>query len=889
MTAADKTSSSGIPPAEGPYAAYSPIMRQYLSMRDENPGALLLYRLGDFYESFFEDAVKINRLLGLTLTHRGQVKGERIPMAGVPAATIDQYLARLVKLGVSVAICEQIGDPSAPRVGAMERRIVRIVTPGTITQADILPAKSDSILMALAPSKLKSAPCAVVWLTLSNGDFRGCLCKPQELPSAIARIGPAEILVPEEKKEAIEKIAPSGISITELPSWHFDAQRGEELLCHEFHLADASAWGLEHQNEILAAINAILGYVAQTQRENAPYISPLVLESKSEFIDMDPATRRNLEITETLRADNGPTLFSIMDRCLTSMGSRMLKHWLHHPLRDMQKAVRRHQAVGFFLAHSETAQHVRDLLKELPDLERTAGRIGLRSLRPKEAAGLRDALPKLSQISQALFQCQDPLLQELAQQSALDNALYEKLTLTLLPEPATLLREGDVIRSDVDPELAQARQFRDHAAEGLTELEQRERTNSGIANLRVSYNSVAGYYIEIPKGQAQKAPAQYRRTQTLKNVERYTTPELKEYENRQLSASERASQIEKRYWDELVGFLSAWIEPLLQASHAAAALDVLLSFVQHAQDARWCRPQLDDKPGIEIRAGRHPVVESMVEPYVPNDMELVPGRRLLIITGPNMGGKSTYMRSAALITLLAFAGSYVPASSARLGPIDKILTRIGASDDLARGRSTFMVEMTEAAAILHQATAQSLVLMDEIGRGTSTFDGLSLAAAIAEELATHTRAWTLFATHYFELTELAARCPEVANVHVSAARGPSGIVFLHDVKDGPANQSYGIDVASLAGVPARVIRTAKKMLAQLETRAVANGPQADLFAGLGMQDCHPREEEPAVKEESPAQKLIKNIASLDVDALSPRQALELLYTIHQQAKENEKS
>lgn len=890
MTAAPETpESSNIPPAEGPYAAYSPIMRQYLTMRDENPGALLLYRLGDFYESFFEDAVKVNRLLGLTLTHRGQSKGERIPMAGVPAATIDQYLARLVKLGLSVAICEQIGDPSAPRTGAMERRIVRIVTPGTITQADILPAKSDAILMAIAPSRLKDAPAGVVWLTLSNGDFRGCRCEPGTLASEIARIAPSEILVPEDKKEEFEKLAPAGVSITELPNWHFDAERGVELLKHEFHVADASAWGLEHQTEILEAINAILGYVAQTQRENAPYISPIVLESKTAFIDMDPATRRNLEITETLRADNGPTLFSTMDDCKTSMGSRTLKHWLHHPLRDMAQARARHRAVQTFLDNQEAANHLRELLAELPDIERVAGRIGLRSLRPKEAAGLRDALPHLSAISAALNAFPDELLQHCAQGAALDNALFAKLSAMLLPEPATLLREGDVIASSVDPELAQARELRDHAGEGLTELEAREREKSGISNLRVSYNSVAGYYIEIPKGQVQKAPAEYRRTQTLKNVERYTTPELKEYENKQLSAAERAAQIERRYWEELLTFLADWIQPLLAASHAAASADVLLSFAKKAQDCRWCSPVLDEKPGIEINAGRHPVVESMVEQYVPNDITLVPGRRLLVITGPNMGGKSTYMRSAALITLLAFTGSFVPATAARLGPVDKILTRIGASDDLARGRSTFMVEMTEAAAILHQATDQSLVLMDEIGRGTSTFDGLSLAAAIAEELATHTRSWTLFATHYFELTELAARCPEAANVHVSAARGPSGIVFLHDVKDGPANQSYGIDVASLAGVPARVIRAAKKLLTQLENRAVANGPQADLFADLA-----PAKEETAAPatpevphENEKTAKLIENLKELDVDALSPRQALDLLYTIQRQAKDTE--
>ena len=873
-----KNTSKSVP--EDPYAAFTPVMRQFLTMRDENPGAILLYRLGDFYETFFEDAVKLNRLLGLTLTRRGAINGKPIPMAGVPASTLEQYLARLVRLGQSVAICEQIGEPNAARNGMMERKIVRVVTPGTITDNALLPEKSDSVLMAACASKLKNGAVALVWLTLTSGEFRALKCAPSEISSELARISPAEILVDEKLAERINGLGTASV-LTQLPEWHFDAERGEEQLKKRFKLDNLSAWGIDDEPLITAAANAILGYIEQTQREALPYIRALTLENESSFIGLDAATRRNLEISETLRGDDGPTLFSIFDRCRTSMGSRKLKHWLHHPLCEASQARCRHETVAEILSDITAQEPLYESLSDIPDIERTAGCIALRSIRPKEAAALRDAIPKLAELARTLKAFRSPLIRDYAQDLQIPASIWKCLDDTLLEEPATFLRDGDVIKSSASAELAELRTLRDNAGQFLADLEVKEKQRTGINNLRVEYNRVSGYFIEVPRGQCDKVPEDYRRRQTLKNVERFITPELKEYEDKALSAKERAAQIERSLWDELLTQAQSWIEPLMKAASAVACIDSIAAFARHAFEANWCRPTLDNTPGLEITAARHPVVEHMLEHYVPNDCRLVPGRRLLVITGPNMGGKSTYMRSIALITLLAYAGSFVPASAARLGPIDKILTRIGASDDLARGRSTFMVEMTEAATILHQATDRSLVLMDEIGRGTSTFDGLSLAGAIAQDLAQNTRSWTLFATHYFELTHLSNECPEVVNVHVSADQSSGSIVFLHDVKDGPASQSYGIAVAGLAGVPPRVIRHAKQLLQKLEQRSVSNGPQLDLFAG-GEVSCLQDDSteplsEPTVSDSELS--LLNALRELDADSLSPREALKVLYEL----------
>ena len=866
------------------YSDHTPAMRQYLQIRDQHPGVLILYRMGDFYETFYDDAIKLNKILGLSLTSRSKHNGDPIPLAGIPASTLEQYLARLVKHGESVAICEQIGDPAEAK-GTMERRVARIVTPGTITDNALLSEKTDSVLLAITAEK-GCKTLAFVWFTLTNGSFRATKAPAEHLAAQLNRIAPSEILAPETLTEAIHSIAPA-IPIHNLPAWYFDEARGADLLKKKFSLNNLEAWGIEGDKALLSAVNALLSYVDNTQCNNPPYIAPLVLENESELLGLDAASRRNLEIVESLRSEGGPTLFSTLDICKTSMGSRQLKRWLTSPVRDQRVAASRHEAVGEFLANPSLTKPVETVLAHVPDIERTAGRIALKSIRPKEAAALRDVLPQMKKLSKLVAPFASPILGPVSRALDIPNVVHERLCALLLDEPATFLREGDVIRSEADKELADLRNIRDNASELLIDMETRERERTGIPTLKVTYNRADGFYIEVPLKQSENVPLDYKRLKTLKNNERFITPELKDLENRAFSAKEKSAQIQKRIWDGLIDELSAFVETLLAAADAVATLDVLTSFARYAFDMRWSRPEMSVAPAIEIHGARHPVVERMIPDFIPNDCRLVPGRRLLIITGPNMGGKSTYMRSVALIVLLAYVGSFVPARAAKVGPIDRILTRIGASDDLARGRSTFMVEMTEAASILRQATDKSLVLMDEIGRGTSTFDGLSLAGAIAEELAEHSRSWTLFATHYFELTQLQAKSPEVVNVHVSAKNTAAGIVFLHDVREGPASQSYGIAVAKLAGVPDRVIRSAKRMLSRLEEeRSVTGMPQPDLFhtsATIESADNEPPPE-PVDPRDEESGKLAQAIAQLDADDLSPREALQKLYELKEAAR-----
>lgn len=863
--------------AEDPYAGHTPIMRQYLMLKDKHPGVLLLYRLGDFYETFFDDAILANKVLGLTLTRRGRdADGKDIPMAGVPAATLDQYLARLVKAGLSVAVCEQMGEAVPGR--SIERKVVRIVTPGTLTDGALLSDKKDSPLAAWVPGKGKKGLGALVWLTLSNGDFRALRCSAADLASEVARLTPGEILLSESVKAAgLPEL--EGIPLTALPDWHFDSQRGAALVKDRFGLEALAARGLENEPEVLAGINAILGYVEQTQCDALPFLRAPVLEENNAYVSLDAVARRNLEISETIRGGEGETLMRVLDHCRTSMGSRMLLHWLHHPLRDFAAVRARHEAIEELIGEQTLRTRFDACLNGMPDIERNAGRIALRSIRPREMAALRDALEKVADFAALAGECKSPLLAHLTASAAIDPALSEELHLWIAPDPAPLLREGDVIAAGADPELDQLRSMRDNTGEFLVQLETRERERTGISSLRVEFNRVAGYYIEVPRSMGDKVPADYRRRQTLKNAERFITPELKTFEDQALSAKERSLAREKALWEALLDRIQIYVKPLLDAAAAVASADTLLSLAKHAEEADWVKPAMSTVPGIELEGARHPVVEHALEHYVPNNCSLTPTRRLLVITGPNMGGKSTYMRSIALIALLACAGSFVPAKSARIGPIDRILTRIGASDDLARGRSTFMVEMTEAAAILHQASANSLVLMDEIGRGTSTFDGLSLAGAIAKELACNTKSFTLFATHYFELTQLAAQIPEVANVHVSARETNRGIVFMHDVKEGPASRSYGIAVAELAGVPAAVTRRAKAMMAEIEARSEASDAQLDLFS-IDVPA-------PAAVEESPAATaatgFVEEISTLDVDDLTPREALARLYALKEKA------
>ena len=846
---------------------HTPMMQQYWRIKSEHPNVLLLYRMGDFYELFYDDAERGSRLLNLTLTTRGASAGVPIKMAGVPVVSVEQYLGKLVKLGESVAICEQIGDPATSK-GPVERKVVRVVTPGTLTDTSLLNEKSNSALLALAPPTRRNGAIGLAWLTLSSGELRATSISAARLASELARIDPSEILIAESWSDALHALIDSlPCAAQARPDWHFDAARGESMLKEQLQVGALDAFGIADAPEILAACAALLDYAQATQGSRLPHIASLKRESISDFIALDPVTRRNLEITETLRGEDGPTLFKLLDHCATTMGSRRLRYWLHHPLRDRAAAAARHEAIEGLLGRASVLLQLAKEFKQLPDVERIAARIALRSVRPRELAALRQALPHVTNTASLMAGTMAPLLTALREQLPVPEDFQSLLTYALLPEPAYAVRDGDVVAAGFDAELDELRALGDHTGQFLVDLEARERSRTGIGNLRVEYNRVHGFYIEVTHGQTIKVPDDYRRRQTLKNAERYITPELKTFEDKALSARDRALTREKVLYEEIVSKAAQYVTQLQRCADAMASIDALLALTNHAEKARWVRPQLIDSPQIDVRDARHAVVEHECETYVPNDCTLHARRRLLVITGPNMGGKSTYMRSIALITLLAYAGSYVPATSATLGPIDSIQTRIGAADDLARGRSTFMVEMTEAAAILNAATEHSLVLMDEIGRGTSTFDGMALAASIARELVEKNRSMTMFATHYFELTQLAEQHPEIANVHVAAAEANGKVVFLHEVRDGPANQSYGLAVAQLAGVSGAVIRRARSLLAQLQERALGTRPQLDLFIPT------PQTVTPTVEA---IDQLKERLMSLDLDALSPKEAHALI-------------
>ncbi|WP_295478293.1 DNA mismatch repair protein MutS [uncultured Sutterella sp.] len=867
---------------------FTPSMRQFAEVKNRYPQTLVLFRMGDFYETFFDDAVRANRLIGITLTKRGKLSdGTPIPMAGVPFVSLDTYISKLVKLGESVVIVEQMSPPGK---GMIERRISRIVTPGTLTDSALLPEKSDAVLLAVDFPK-KKGPCGFVWLTLSNGDFRAESVPPESFESALARIRPSEVLVSESERAALREKHPE-LVVSSLPDWHFDPKRGASALQSHFGLATLDAWGVADLPRILAAANALLDYTTETQVDLMPFIEPLKLVEESEFIVLDAASRRNLEIDQSLSSTgDGPTLFSVLDHCTSSMGSRELRRWLNAPLRSRAAAEERHEAAALLKDDPDFLESLRRELDALPDVERISSRIALGTVRPRELASLRDALPRLDNVARVLGGLEPAFMKRAAAALVTPDCVKTLLNAALLPEPAQTLRDGDVIASSWNAELADLRHFRDDTARILMEMEGRERAATGIPTLRVQFNKISGFYIEVAKSVADQVPAHYQRRQTLKNTERFITPELKDVEDRVLSARERSQALEKHLYEEVVAKAAEHAAELLAAARACAAVDAAATLALHAAERGWVRPVLADRPGIRITRGRHPVVETTLEAYVPNDCRLEDGRRMLIITGPNMGGKSTYMRSVALIVLLAWAGGFVPADSAEIGPVDRIHTRIGASDDLARGRSTFMVEMTEAAAILSQATDRSLVLMDEIGRGTSTYDGLSLAAAIAQELVGRVRSFTLFATHYFELTSLAQEMREAANVHVSAAQTRSGVVFQHEITEGAASKSYGIAVAQLAGVPAPVVRKAKAFLAKLEERANAvPAAQPDLFgfSPLTLADAA-EPDAPDAASDAPAEDpertaFLERVAGLDLDALTPRDALGLLYDLQSEAK-----
>ncbi len=847
---------------------HTPVMQQYLKFKAQYPDTLLFYRMGDFYELFFEDAEKAARLLDITLTTRGQSAGQPIKMAGVPYHAVEQYLAKLVRLGQSAVICEQVGDPAASK-GPVERAVARIVTPGTLTDAALLDDKRDILLLALCPEKQRLG---LAWLNLASGEFRLTEIGAERLGATLERIRPAEVLLPDGQAEAL---APGlNAALTRRPDWHFDQEAARRQLLEHFRVQSLSPFGAEDLGPALGAAGALLQYAQATQAQTLAHVQSLTVERESAYLGLDGATRRNLELTETLRGEPAPTLFSLLDHCVSAMGSRHLRHALHHPERDRARPAAR---VGAVTALMDDGQRlVRVLtgeLKGIADVERIAGRIALRNARPRDLSSLRDTLARLPDLAAPLADASAPLLTALGQDLNAPPAALDLLTRAIAPEPAVLLREGGVIAPGYDSELDELRNLNDNCGAFLVELEARERERTGISSLKVEYNRVHGFYIEITHAHGDKVPEDYRRRQTLKNAERYITPELKAFEDKALSAQERALAREKWLYEGILDQLLEAVPELQRLARALAELDMLTAFAKVAAERNWCCPEYTEETGLWLEGARHPVVENELlaqgESFIANQLELSPERRLLLITGPNMGGKSTYMRQTALIALLAHVGCYVPASRARLGPLDQIFTRIGASDDLASGRSTFMVEMTESAAILHNATVHSLVLMDEVGRGTSTFDGMALAMAILRHLLEKNRSLTLFATHYFELTRLAHEYPELANVHLGAVEHGDRIVFLHAVEEGPASQSYGIQVAALAGIPAAVVKAAKRELRELESRAAVDPLQPDLFAA-------PAAPEPAEAEPSPLENLL---ATIDPDQLTPREALDQLYAL----------
>jgi DNA mismatch repair protein MutS len=850
-------------------------MTQYLAIKADHPKTLLFYRMGDFYELFYSDAEKAARLLDITLTRRGNSAGEPVVMAGVPFHSVEGYLARLIRQGESVAICEQVGDVASAK-GPVERKVVRVVTPGTLTDTELLSDKSEAILLAVQQGPRNRV--GLAWLSVTQGALQLAECTSDELEAWVARIAPSELLFAadvtpafEQRLKALRFSTP--LSLTQRPEWQFESGLGLAKLLEQLNSATLAAWGAGELPQAHAAAAALLSYAEHTQGRALSHVQSLQVQRNDELIDLPVTTRRNLELVQTLRGEDSPTLFSLLDTCMTGMGSRTLKGWLLEPQRDRSQARLRQEAVA--LLRDGLWQTLRAGLKGCSDVERITARIALRQVRPRELVGLRQSLEKSSQVARHLTGL-DSLLAEIATGMEPPAGCAQTLERTLLEEPAALVRDGGVIAPGLDAELDELRAIQDNCDGFLLDLETRERARTGIANLRVQFNKVHGFFIEVSQGQLEKVPGDYRRRQTLKNAERFITPELKAFEDKALSAQDRALAREKWLYEQLLDQLQAFVPALTRLGRALASLDALCALAERSLTLGWCQPQFTKESGIEIVQGRHPVVqarlaETSAGAFIANDTRLGPKQRMQIITGPNMGGKSTYMRQVALICLLAAMGSYVPAAECRLGPMDAIHTRIGAADDLANAQSTFMLEMTEAAQILHAATAQSLVLMDEIGRGTSTFDGLALASGIAAHLHDKTQAFTLFATHYFELTEFPARHHAAVNVHVSAAESGSDIVFLHEIQPGPASRSYGIQVARLAGMPGAVVNHARHALAALETQQMLSREQVDLFA------APPAGDAPAPSAVEAA------VAALDPDTLSPREALEAVYQLRKLA------
>ena len=860
------------------FSAHTPMMQQYLAIKAGHPDTLLLYRMGDFYEVFFEDAEKAARLLDITLTQRGQSAGQPVLMAGVPFHALENYLARLIKLGESVAIAEQVGEVGASK-GPVERKVVRVVTPGTLTDTALLSDKQEATLLAVHAGK--RGRCGLAWLSVTQGCVVLAECAHDELAAWLARIQPSEVLysagVTERFEQHLQQLRQQGsvaCPMAPRPDWQFDAALGERSLLGHLQVATLQAYSAGDVPDAHAAAAALLHYAEHTQGRPLTHIHSLRVQRADALIDLPATTRRNLELVKTLRGDDAPTLLSLLDTCMTGMGSRLLRRWLLEPERERSNARQRLAATTALRGDGSDGSAfkvLRAALKGVSDVERITARIALGQVRPRELVALGLTLQKAELLAHA-HQALEPYLAQIFSALQPPQDCTALLQRAIAPEPAALVRDGGVIASGFDAELDELRAIQTNCDAFLLDLETRERERSGIANLRVQFNKVHGFYIEVTSSQIGKVPEDYRRRQTLKNAERFITPELKAFEDKALSASERALAREKWLYDQVLAQLQPHVPALTRLAEALATLDVLCCLAERSLTLNWCAPQFVDQPCIEIDAGRHPVVEARLAEtssgaFIANSTRLNANTRMQMITGPNMGGKSTYMRQVALIVLLASIGSHVPAAACRLGPIDAIHTRIGAADDLANAQSTFMLEMLEAAQILHAATPHSLVLMDEIGRGTSTFDGLALAGSIATQLHDKTRAFTLFATHYFELTQLPAKAKHAVNMHVSAAESGSDIVFLHEIAPGPASRSYGIQVAKLAGMPAAVLHHARHALEALEARAGAGETQVDLFAP------------PPAAEIAAPSPIEAALAAVEPDKLSPREALEALYQL----------
>jgi DNA mismatch repair protein MutS len=840
---------------------HTPMMRQYLTIKAQYPDMLVFYRMGDFYELFFEDAERAARLLGITLTQRGTSNGAPIKMAGVPYHAAEGYLAKLAKLGEAVAICEQVGDPATSK-GPVERQVARILTPGTLTDTALLDESRDNQLLSVFQA---DGVVGLARLNLASGTFILSEIAIGLLSQEIERIAPSEILLADDFQHTA--INTTKAAKKRLSAWQFDFDSAFNVLTAQFKTRDLNGFGCADLRPAVCAAGALLDYAKHTQRTTLPHINALSVETTSEYCQLDAATRRNLEIDVTLRGEPTPTLYSLLNTTQTAMGARLLRQWLHHPLQNRNLVYKRQEAVTELIHHESYTQLSRTL-KTVGDIERIVARVALKTARPRDLSSLASSLQQLPHLQNQLVNTQTSMLQTLNTHLTAPHEVVSLLTAAIKTEPSTLLREGGVIADGFDDELDELRGLQNNHGEFLLQYEASEKARTGLTNLKVEYNSVHGFYIEMSRTQAESAPPEYRRRQTLKNVERFITPELKAFEDKVLSANDRALAREKMLYALVLEQLSPFIAILQTNAGAVASLDVLCCFAERAQALNYVAPQFSTEAGIQIVDGRHPVVESIAQPFVANDVSLNPYRQLLLITGPNMGGKSTFMRQTALIVLLAHCGCYVPATSAKIGEIDRIMTRIGASDDLAGGRSTFMVEMTETANILHNATDKSLVLLDEIGRGTSTFDGLSLAWAVAKQLLEKNRSFTLFATHYFELTRITDDFKQAANVHLDAVEHGNNIVFMHKVEEGAANQSYGLQVAQLAGIPKSVVASAKRKLQQLEASQITqHSAQPDMFASIESST------------EAAIHPVLIELETLQPDDLTPKQALEFLYKI----------